>query len=114
MIATAKCAPPQNKPTADEFLNCSAYLDAELSLLANSRAVLALGQLAFGSFLEFAARRGAEVSRLKFAHGKRYLIEGLPVLYASYHPSPRNTYTGTLTPRMLMNLLRKIKKEHSL
>lgn len=111
LTAAVKCAPPQNKPTADEFRNCSLYLDAELSLLTNARALLALGRLAFGALADLARRRGGILPGLKFAHGKRYPLKGLPTLFASYHPSPRNTYTGKLTMPMLVELLKRIKKE---
>ena len=111
MTAAVKCVPPGNKPTPAEFRNCSAYLDAELELLSRAEAVVALGHLAFRSVLSWASSRGAETSGMKFAHGREYLFEGLPVVYACYHPSPRNTYTGKLTRRMMTGLFRRVIKE---
>ena len=109
ITAAVKCAPPQNRPTREEFENCSLYLEAELSLLVRAESVLTLGGEAFSSFLRHVERKGGRVRGMKFTHGKRYLLPGFPTLYASYHPSPRNTYTGKLTKRMLVGLLRRIR-----
>jgi uracil-DNA glycosylase len=38
------------------------------------------------------------------------LPHGLPRLFASYHPSQQNTFTGKLTPAMLATVLRDIRK----
>jgi uracil-DNA glycosylase family 4 len=111
LTPAVKCAPPHDKPTREEFKNCSDYLDAELRLLINARSVLTLGRAAFKAYLDYAAMRGAKTQGAEFAHGRRYRIHGVPTLYASYHPSPRNTYTGKLTMEMLVSLLRKIKRE---
>src|SRR5713101_4490264 len=46
IAAAVRCAPPDNRPTAQEFDNCRPYLQRELQLLTNLKAVLALGQLA--------------------------------------------------------------------
>src|SRR3954469_4034372 len=45
--ATARCAPPANKPTPEEVLNCSTFLDREWGLLKHKRVVLALGKIAW-------------------------------------------------------------------
>lgn len=111
ITAAVKCVPPDNKPTLEEFRNCQQYLDRELDLLSNLRAVVALGQLAFRAYLELARRRGCGVRGVKFAHGARVAIPGLPWLYGSYHPSPRNTYTGKLSERMLVDILEQAKAD---
>ena len=111
VTAALKCSPPGDKPTSEEFANCSPYLEQEVSLLVNLRAVIALGALAFRSYLGYLGRRGVNTSGLSFSHGRSYSFEGLPRLYASYHPSPRNTNTGKLTQRMLVGLLRKVRRE---
>ena len=110
ITAAVKCAPPQNRPTREEFENCSPYLEAELSLLVGAESVLTLGGQAFSSFIRHVRRNGGVVGGLEFTHGGRYVIPGFPTLYASYHPSPRNTYTGKLTKRMLVGLLERIRK----
>ncbi len=111
VTAAVKCAPPDNKPTAREFRNCSVFLDEELAMLNEAAAVVALGRLAFEAVLGWASRQGAETKGMRFRHGGVYRMRGLPTLYACYHPSPRNTYTGTLTRRMMTGLFRKVIRE---
>ena len=48
-----------------------------------------------------------------FRHGARYLLPNKIVLYASFHPSPRNVNTGKLSQKMLTNLFLNVKKEIS-
>ncbi|HEX9149903.1 MAG TPA: uracil-DNA glycosylase, partial [Thermoanaerobaculia bacterium] len=72
----------------------------------------ALGGLAFESCLNVLGEGGAPRPRPKprFAHGARYEVGG-SVLYASYHPSQQNTFTGKLTQRMLRAVLRQASRE---
>jgi uracil-DNA glycosylase len=72
---------------------------------------MALGSLAFYAYLEFLSGKGVKDKRVKFVHGKVHKFQGMPTLYASYHPSPRNTNTGKLTARMLVSVLNRIKKD---
>ncbi len=111
LTAAVKCAPPNDRPTREEFANCSVYLDGEISLMPNLKSVLALGSLAFGACLDHLRRSGVEVKGLEFSHGRKYLLSGCPSFYASYHPSPRNTNTGKLTEEMLTSLLEKIRRD---
>ena len=112
ITAAVKCAPPGDKPTREEFEHCSVYLASELRLLRKATAVMALGRAAFSAYLGYAAAtRGAATKGLEFAHGRKYELDGLPTLYASYHPSPRNTYTGKLTMEMLVSLLEMVKQD---
>jgi uracil-DNA glycosylase family 4 len=110
VTAAVKCAPPGDRPTPEEFSNCSVYLDEEIELLTNLEAVLALGVLSFKAYLDLVGRKETRPKGLKFAHGARYDVGGVK-LYASYHPSPRNTNTGRLTPAMLLSLLRRVRSE---
>lgn len=111
VTAAVRCAPPDNRPTRAEFENCRPYLEAELRILGEARAVLALGRAAFDAYLAYARGRGAATRGLRFVHGRRYDFPALPSLYASYHPSPRNTNTGKLTRRMLLSLLGRIRRD---
>jgi uracil-DNA glycosylase len=111
LTAAVKCVPPKHHPTKQEFLNCSDYLANELYLLKSVKAVLALGKLAFESYLDFLYKNGSECTRQKFEHGQTVKSSGWPTLYGSYHPSPQNTYTGRLTNEMLISLLTLIKEE---
>ncbi len=99
-----RCAPPDNKPTREEFATCSSYLVRELDLLTDLRVVVALGSLALNAYLDILKTRHVIASRapFRFGHGARYLIrKDEPVILASYHPSQQNTFTGRLTLEML-------------
>ena len=112
IAAAVRCAPPDNKPLPSEILNCSSYLEQELDLL-QPRVILALGAIAFDTYLRLLVRRGALVSRAPytFAHGAECkLPHPLPRLFASYHPSQQNTQTGRLTPEMFYAVLRRIRR----
>ena len=115
ITAAARCAPPGNKPTAQELLNCRSWLAYDLAGLKNARLVLALGRIAHDSYLEFLRRGGPVVkARYGFAHGALHTFEGalegaLPML-GSYHVSLQNTNTGTLTPAMFDAVLERAKE----
>jgi len=112
VTATIRCAPPENKPLPEEISNCRAYLEAELELL-RPRAVLALGRIAFDSYLRLLRDRGQLAARrpFRFRHGASHALPGnLPRLFAAYHPSQQNTQTGRLTPAMFLGVLRKIRR----
>ncbi len=103
IAAAVRCAPPDNKPTPEEFARCQPHLLAEWDALPNVTAVLCLGKLAWDACWRALAARGHRVPRPRplFAHGTSVrLDDGLAVLGA-YHPSRQNTHTGRLTPAML-------------
>ncbi len=113
LTAAVRCAPPGNKPTAQEQANCRPFLERELALLPGLRAVLALGRLAFDTYLRLLREQGhiRSAAPYRFAHGLRYRLPSpLPALFASYHPSQQNTFTGKLTPPMLDRLLRRVRR----
>ena len=112
LTAAVKCAPPDNRPLPGEFENCREYLIDEITLVPRPRVLVALGGLAFDSCLLALAATGEPVTRPKprFAHGARYRI-GDSVLYASYHPSQQNTFTGRLTQRMLRAVLKRAARD---
>ncbi len=106
--ATARCAPPENKPNPDEVRNCAPFLDREWQLLSNKRVILALGKIAWDACLALAQRNGCQVSRPAptFAHGaKAHFAPAGLVLLGSYHVSQQNTFTGKLTPAMFEAVL---------
>ena len=111
LTAAVRCAPPDNRPTPIERDRCLPYLEREFRLLRNARAFLALGGFAWDATLDVVARRyQVERPRLSFAHGACAVLgESLPLVWASYHPSPQNTNTGKLTPAMLRDLLQRIR-----
>ena len=102
ITAGARCAPPDNKPTREEFAHCRSWLVEELALLTRMRVVVALGALAWGEFLlAWGASGGALPSpRPRFGHGAEVAL-GAITLLGSYHPSQQNTSTGRLTRPML-------------
>lgn len=103
ITAAVRCAPPDNKPTPEEFQTCRRYLERELKLLKNLSCVVALGKLAFDVYLGILRDRGVIRSRAAYAfgHNVQYEIPGATVLVGSYHPSQQNTSTGKLTAEML-------------
>jgi len=110
--ATLRCAPPANKPLPSELQNCRPYFESELALL-QPRAILALGSIAMKAYLALLKHRGIirTFAAYPFRHGAIYKFpEHLPSLFLSYHPSQQNTFTGKLTPPMLLDVLRHIQK----
>jgi uracil-DNA glycosylase family 4 len=109
--AAARCAPPANKPLPSELENCRPYFEREMEIL-RPKAILVLGGIAMRAYLGFLKREGkiASFAPHVFGHGASYDFgEGLPRLYASYHPSQQNTFTGKLTETMLEGVLLKIR-----
>ena len=83
------------------------------SLLARVRAVLALGRIAFDTYLRLLAGREGFPPRssFHFAHGASFALpQGLPRLFASYHPSQQNTQTGKLTPEMMRQVMSEVRR----
>ncbi len=108
----ARCAPPANKPRPDEIEACREYLARELRLLPRVRAVLALGKIAMDGFLGLLRAQGRLPARgpRAFGHGVSHdLGEGL-CLFASYHPSQQNTFTGRLTAQSFDTVLRDVRR----
>ncbi|HXW36351.1 MAG TPA: uracil-DNA glycosylase [Nitrososphaerales archaeon] len=110
--AVLKCVPPGDRPTPEELRNCRPFLQREIDLLPNLRAVVALGQLAFKAYLDAARLRWRHTGKTPaFAHGARFVFDEGPRLYASYHPSPRNTNTGKLTEKMLLSVFEEARSD---
>jgi len=113
ITASARCAPPGNKPTPEEIRNCRPYLERELELLAELKVVVALGRIAFNDYLDLLKARGVIASRSAFAFGhnrQSRIGAGHSVLVSSYHPSQQNTSTGKLTEKMLLDVFRTAKR----
>jgi len=107
--ATARCAPPANKPLPGEIANCAEYLDREWELLGRKRVLLALGRIAWDAVVALAARNGSirPPKRPLFGHGAENPLGGGLTLVGSYHVSQQNTFTGKLTPSMFDEVLRR-------
>ena len=102
VTAAVRCAPPDNKPTPNEFVACRPYLHQELDWFRDLRAVVALGAIAFDAYLLACRERGLEIPRPRprFAHASELRLPHGVTLLAAYHPSQRNTQTGRLTTEM--------------
>lgn len=109
--AAVRCAPPGNRPTPREFVNCQSYLEGEVRLLRNLQVAVALGQTAMEHFLRAWRAIGNEVPRPRpaFGHGAVHVL-GAVTLVASYHPSQRNTQTGLLSEAMFDRVFRLARK----
>jgi uracil-DNA glycosylase family 4 len=109
--AAVRCAPPANKPSRVEFERCRPYLVEELKLFGNIRVVIALGKIAFDSFLAAYQQNGEVMPkpRPRFGHGASIVLPNGLTLICSYHPSQQNTFTGKLTRPMFHSIFEKAK-----
>src|SRR5262249_9630151 len=97
ITAAAHCAPPDNKPTPVELQNCRPYFERELELLPNMKVIVALGKIAFDTYLGILKSRGEIPSRAPFVFGHDVVYRPVPdgpLVIACYHPSQQNTSTG--------------------
>ena len=94
---SVKCLPPENKPTPAEVRTCNDYLAADLAMVPEGGAVLALGRIAHDAAL---VALGVRRSDYPFAHGARHVLPRGLALFDSYHCSRYNTNTGRLTATM--------------
>lgn len=85
-----KCAPPDNRPTAEEIRNCMNFLKMEIKNLRDLKVIIALGRIAFSTVLSIYAIKS------QFYHGVVIKLPDNKMLIGSYHPSAQNTKTGRL------------------
>jgi uracil-DNA glycosylase family 4 len=101
--ATARCAPPDNKPLPCELETCRGFLDREVDVLwPQLRVVVVLGKIAHDAWLAQLRRREVVVGRPApaFGHLAEHAFSKGPTLLCSFHPSQQNTQTGKLTEPM--------------
>lgn len=112
ITAALRCAPPANKPLPEELLNCRPYLVQELEMLDKVRVVVALGKIAFDTYLRTCAAGGLALPspRPQFGHGAACTLASSTVLIGSYHPSQQNTQTGRLTREMFEGIFRQARE----
>ena len=113
LVAPVRCAPPANKPTPGERDTCRPFLERELALLGDARAVVVLGGFGWQALLPV-LDAGWVVPRPRpaFGHGVHVTLaprddaERAPMqVFGCYHVSQQNTFTGRLTPAMLEAVL---------
>ena len=106
ITASGRCAPPKNRPTAEELNNCQPFLEREIELL-QPKVIVALGRIAFERILRIYSEPKAGK---KFGHGATFRLEAGPWLVCSYHPSQQNTLTGKLTVEMFDAMWVQVKE----
>jgi uracil-DNA glycosylase len=111
ITSAVRCAPPDNKPTPEEIVRCLDHLEAEVAQLSRVRVIVALGKIAFDSWVQLLRRNGVSLSpRPQFGHGTVVTTgDGMPLLIGCYHPSRQNTNTGKLTAAMMDDLFGKAR-----
>lgn len=107
ITAVAHCAPPANKPAPEEIRNCRPFLARTLKLLPRLRVIVALGKTAYDACVRELKNPSARSPA--FSHGMEVRL-GSKWLIASYHPSQQNTFTGKLTPEMLLAVLLRARE----
>ncbi len=109
MVATVRCAPPDNKPSNAERDTCEPWMSAEFAfILGDARAIVCLGHYAWQAVWRQLGKAGRAVPRPRpaFGHGVEVDLDGLLVL-GCYHPSQQNTFTGRVTEAMLDAVFRR-------
>ena len=106
ITASGRCAPPKNRPTAEELDNCQPFLEREIELL-QPKVIVVLGRIAFERILRIYSE--SKVDK-KFAHSAVFRLDAGPWLVCSYHPSQQNTLTGKLTVEMFDGIWKQVKE----
>jgi len=112
VAAAVRCAPPENKPTKEEFETCRPYLVEELRLLKRVTVVVALGKIAFDEYLKASTALGHTIGSPtpKFGHGSVHVTPWGTTLLGCFHPSQRNTFTGRLSRPMFYGVFQHARR----
>ena len=99
--AVCRCAPPENKPTREEIMNCLPWLEQEVRALSRLQGVVVLGKIALDGLMTLPDYANLPKKQFPFGHDRFFeTLPGLPWILCSYHPSLQNTQTGRLTTEM--------------
>ena len=116
ITCAVRCAPPDNKPSTAEKIECSGYLVNEFELLMpTARSFVALGSFAWSAIMKSLRELNHQIATPtpKFGHGESFTWVGPDGIkrsvIGSYHPSQQNTFTGKLTEPMLNSIFKKAK-----
>ncbi len=104
ITAILHCAPPKNKPLAEEIKNCLPFLAEEIQTMKNLKILLTLGQIAYTHTSKILG-----IKKEKFKHGLEIPLEN-KILLTSYHPSQQNTFTKRLTREMWYSVFARIRE----
>ncbi len=111
VASAVRCAPPDNKPTPEEIARCLPHLAHELAALPAVRVVVALGRIGFDAYLRLLKQQQVIVRpRPIFAHALAHRLPNGRTLVGCYHPSRQNTNTGKLTPPMMDDVFRIVRR----
>ena len=102
--SAVKCAPPRNRPTAEEVRNCSPWLAEEISAV-RPRVIVALGRAAWDAVMRILG-----APQTPFYHDA-VLRAGTVKIYASYHPSPLNEGTRRVSLQQIAEVIKKAAAE---
>ena len=105
-----KCVPPGDNPEKKEIDNCFNFFDQEIKNLKNLKIVVALGKIAFDTFIYFFKKNYNFIDKINFKNGGIYNLPNNIKLVGCYHPSPRNVNTGRINEKKMTNLFLKVKK----
>jgi len=97
------CAPPDNKPSPEEFRNCQPFLSALLDEPSFTD-ILCLGASAHRMVCRTLGVRGEG-----FGHGKSFAAGRFRV-YSSYHTSRYNSNVGRITAGQVTEILTRIRQ----
>jgi uracil-DNA glycosylase family 4 len=116
ITCAVRCAPPDNKPSTEEKIECSGYLVNEFELLMpTARSFVALGSFAWSAIIKSLRELNHRIATPtpKFGHGESFTWVGPDGIkrsvIGSYHPSQQNTFTDKLTEPMLNSIFKKAK-----
>lgn len=115
ITAVCHCAPPDNKPTAEEIGNCRDFLDWTFRRV-RPKVVLCLGGLAWKEAMRYAIQRDWLARPIpKFGHKAVVEYQGDAersprIAVGCYHPSQQNTFTGRLTEAMLDDVMKLVRR----
>ena len=92
-----RCVPPQNKPVGAEIATCRQFLQTELSLMPELKALLVLGRIAHETVLRHFELKPSDYP---FQHNGRFTLPDGLSLISSYHCSRYNVQTNRLSIEM--------------
>jgi uracil-DNA glycosylase len=101
-----KCAPPDNRPTSDEFNKCKDFLIKEIEDLQKIKVILAFGEKAFDQVKKVFR---IPKSKTKFAHGVVHEEKNMPIIIGSYHTSKYNIDTKRMSVEKIDEIFTKVK-----